>query len=99
MHSKGFQSNFSGGILGGISTGQTILARAAFKATSSISQPIETQNIHGDSTSVVVKGRHDPCVALRAVPIVEAMASLVILDQVLKQRAQNPSTFDKACQR
>lgn len=93
----GFQTNYAGGILGGISTGQTITARAAFKATSSVAQSIQTLNTQGEPTSVVVQGRHDPCVSLRAVPIVEAMAALVVMDHLLKQRAQNPEQLQQAC--
>ena len=88
MTESGFASNHAGGILGGISTGQPIEARLAFKATSSIKKPIQTQTVQGDATKLEVFGRHDPCVAIRAVPIVEAMTALVILDHLLRQRAQ-----------
>jgi chorismate synthase len=91
MTESGFASNHAGGILGGISTGQPIEARVAFKATSSIKKPIQTQTMHGEPTELEVFGRHDPCVAIRAVPIVEAMAALVVLDHLLRQRAQNPA--------
>ena len=84
----GFVSNHAGGILGGISTGQPLIARASFKPTSSIPQPIDSVDEQGQPVQVAVKGRHDPCVALRAVPIVEAMVSLVIMDQVLMHQAR-----------
>ncbi len=89
MSNDGFESNHAGGILGGISTGQPIQARVAFKPTSSIRQAIQTQNMAGEVESVGVTGRHDPCVAIRAVPIVEAMCALVIMDHYQRQKAQN----------
>ena len=85
---RGFHSNHAGGILGGISSGQQIIARAAFKPTSSILIPGQSTNIHGENCTVVTKGRHDPCVALRACPIVEAMLALTLLDHYLRQRGQ-----------
>ena len=85
----GFASNKSGGILGGISTGQDILVRVAFKPTSSVRAPIATISEQGEAAEVSVRGRHDPCVALRAPPIVEAMAAIVLCDHLLRQRAQN----------
>ena len=86
---EGFQSNHAGGILGGISTGQDITASVAFKPTSSLRLPVESIDRHGEVVEVVTTGRHDPCVGLRAPPIVEAMTLLVIMDQYLRQRAQN----------
>ncbi len=85
----GFASNNAGGVLGGISSGQDLVARVAFKPTSSITTPGQSIDVHGDEVQVVTKGRHDPCVGIRAVPIVEAMTALVIMDHVLRQRGQN----------
>ena len=89
MTSEGFLSNNAGGILGGISSGQDIVARVAFKPTSSIRLGGQTVDVQGDSTDVITKGRHDPCVGIRAVPIVEAMLAIVLLDHALRHRAQN----------
>lgn len=86
---SGFLSNNAGGILGGISSGQTITATVAFKPTSSIVTPGNSIDIHGKNATVVTKGRHDPCVGIRAVPIVEAMMALVLMDHALRQRGQN----------
>ena len=83
-----FLSNHAGGILGGISTGQPIVVRVAFKPTSSILTPMPTIDREGNETEIVTPGRHDPCVAIRAVPIVEAMMALVLADQKLLHRAQ-----------
>ena len=88
MTTKGFLSNNAGGILGGISTGQQIVARVAFKPTSSILKPGRTLTRDGKETQVVVKGRHDPCVAIRAVPIVEAMLALTLIDHSMLHFAQ-----------
>lgn len=85
----GFLSNHAGGILGGISSGQDILLSVAFKPTSSLRIPCRSVDIHGNAVEVVTKGRHDPCVGIRATPIVEAMLALVLMDHVLRQRAQN----------
>lgn len=85
----GFLSNHAGGILGGISSGQTIVARAAFKPTSSILVPGLTTDTANENTEVVTKGRHDPCVGLRACPIVEAMVAIVLCDHYIRQRGQN----------
>jgi chorismate synthase len=85
---EGFQSNHSGGILGGISSGQTIRARMALKPTSSILVPGRTLDVDGSEASIQTKGRHDPCVGIRAVPIAEAMTALVLLDAALQQKAQ-----------
>lgn len=86
---EGFTSNHSGGVLGGISTGQALIARAALKPTSSMLIPGRSIDVHGEPVSVVTKGRHDPCVGIRAVPIAEAMAALVVMDHWLRHRAQN----------
>lgn len=83
-----YMSNHAGGILGGISTGQTITARVAFKPTSSILTPRRTVTRDGTETDLRTKGRHDPCVALRGVPVVEAMAACVLADAMLRHRAQ-----------
>ncbi|HEY0282469.1 MAG TPA: chorismate synthase [Rhizomicrobium sp.] len=83
-----FLSNHAGGILGGISTGQPIVARFAVKPTSSILTPRKTIDIHGNDTDIVTKGRHDPCVGIRAVPIGEAMLALVLADHALRHRGQ-----------
>ena len=89
MNSKGFKSNNAGGVLGGISTGQDIEVNVAFKPTSSIPQHRHSIDTKGNEVDMKTTGRHDPCVAIRAVPIVEAMLSLVIIDHVLRDRAQN----------
>ncbi|RUO77275.1 chorismate synthase [Idiomarina seosinensis] len=89
MTASGFCSNHAGGVLGGISSGQTVTADIAFKPTSSISLSGQTINRFGDEQAIVTKGRHDPCVGIRAVPIVEAMTALVLVDHWLRQRAQN----------
>lgn len=86
---EGFKSNNSGGVLGGISTGQDLVVHMALKPTSSITVPGETIDIHGESAEVITKGRHDPCVGIRAVPIAEAMMALVIMDHLLRHRGQN----------
>lgn len=83
-----FQSNKAGGILGGISTGQDIVARVAFKPTSSILTPQRTIDKHGQETDIVTKGRHDPCVGIRGVPVVEAMMACVLADHWLRHKAQ-----------
>jgi chorismate synthase len=83
-----FLSNHAGGILGGISTGQPAVVRVAFKPTSSILTPMPTIDRDGNETEIVTKGRHDPCVGIRAAPIVEAMMALVLADQKLLHRAQ-----------
>jgi chorismate synthase len=83
-----FLSNHSGGILGGISTGQPVVVRTAFKPTSSILTPVPTIDREGRETEIVTKGRHDPCVAIRGAPVVEAMMALVLADQKLLHRAQ-----------
>src|SRR5579871_2069430 len=83
-----FLSNHAGGILGGISTGQPIVARFAVKPTSSILAPRRTIDRNGVETEIVTKGRHDPCVGIRAVPVGEAMMAIVLADQALRHRAQ-----------
>ncbi len=85
----GFQSNHAGGILGGISSGQQIIAHMALKPTSSITVPGRTINRFGEEVEMITKGRHDPCVGIRAVPIAEAMLAIVLMDHLLRQRAQN----------
>ena len=85
---EGFRANNAGGVLGGISTGQDIEVSIAIKPTSSILSPRETIDIHGQSTEVVTKGRHDPCVGIRAAPIAEALLALVLMDHALRHRAQ-----------
>ncbi len=89
MGPDGFETNNAGGILGGISSGQDIVARVAFKPTSSIRLPGHTIDSQGQPAEIVTKGRHDPCVGIRATPIVEAMLAIVLLDHVLRQRGQN----------
>ncbi|ACS86370.1 chorismate synthase [Musicola paradisiaca] len=84
----GFVSNHAGGILGGISSGQTITAHLALKPTSSITVPGRTITRDGQPTEMITRGRHDPCVGIRAVPIAEAMMAIVLMDHVLRQRAQ-----------
>lgn len=86
---EGFKSNHAGGILGGISSGQDIVAHLALKPTSSITVPGETINVDGETVDVVTRGRHDPCVGIRAVPIAEAMVAIVLMDHLLRHRAQN----------
>lgn len=85
----GFYSNHAGGILGGISSGQDIVAHIALKPTSSIRLPGKSINVDGDESEVITTGRHDPCVGIRATPIAESMMAIVLLDHLLRQRAQN----------
>jgi chorismate synthase len=85
----GFRSNHAGGVLGGISSGQDILAHVSLKPTSSIQVPGQTIDIEGRPVEIVTTGRHDPCVGLRATPICEAMLAIVLLDHYLRHRAQN----------
>ncbi|HHF7348022.1 TPA: chorismate synthase [Legionella feeleii] len=89
MTQQGFLSNHAGGILGGISTGQNLQVSVALKPTSSIIKPGKTINTQGEEVTVVTKGRHDPCVGIRAVPIAEAMMALVLMDHYLRHKAQN----------
>ena len=88
MSPAGFASNHAGGILGGISTGQAVTASIALKPTSSILIPGHSVNLAGEPVEVVTKGRHDPCVGIRATPIAEAMMALVLMDHALRHRAQ-----------
>ena len=91
---EGFTSNHAGGVLGGISTGQDIEVHMALKPTSSISGPGKTINKDNEEIEIVTKGRHDPCVGIRAVPIAEAMLALVLMDHLLRHRAQNAGAVD-----
>jgi len=89
MSPNGFSSNSAGGVLGGISSGQDIVAHLALKPTSSITQPGKTIDVSGASRDIVTKGRHDPCVGVRATPIAEAMVALTLMDHLLRHRGQN----------
>lgn len=88
MSPNGFMSNHAGGILGGISTGQDIIAKIALKPTSSLTTPGQSIDTSGNPVEVVTKGRHDPCVGIRATPIAEAMMAIVLIDQLLRHRGQ-----------
>ncbi len=89
MTPEGFLSNHAGGVLGGISSGQAIIAHLALKPTSSITTPGRSIDVHGNPVEVVTRGRHDPCVGIRATPIAEAMMALTLMDHLLRHRAQN----------
>ena len=89
MTPDGFLSNHAGGVLGGISTGQNIVAHMALKPTSSIHLPGRSIDTSGNPIEVSTKGRHDPCVGIRATPIAEAMMAMVLIDHMLRHRAQN----------
>jgi chorismate synthase len=89
LSSDGFLSNQSGGVLGGISSGQPITVGLALKPTSSIQVPGQSIDVNGESADVITTGRHDPCVGLRAVPIAEAMLALVLIDHAVRHRGQN----------
>ncbi|MBZ9560200.1 MULTISPECIES: chorismate synthase [unclassified Modicisalibacter] len=89
MTPAGFLSNHAGGVLGGISSGQTLIAHLALKPTSSITVPGRSIDVAGNPVEVVTKGRHDPCVGIRATPIAEAMMALTLMDHLLRHRAQN----------
>jgi chorismate synthase len=89
MRPEGFQSNHAGGVLGGISSGQDVVVGLALKPTSSIMVPGETIDKQGNAVEMVTRGRHDPCVGIRAVPIAEAMLALVLIDHLLRHRGQN----------
>ena len=89
MTPSGFLSNHAGGILGGISTGQDIVASIALKPTSSLRLPGRSINVRGEPVEVVTTGRHDPCVGIRATPIAEAMMAIVLMDHCLRHRGQN----------
>ncbi len=95
MTPHGFRSNNAGGMLGGISSGQDIIAHATLKPTSSIQIPGETIDASGNAVEIVTTGRHDPCVGLRATPIAEAMLALVLMDHFLRNRAQNGDVRSK----
>jgi chorismate synthase len=86
---EGFLSNHAGGILGGIASGQAIIASLAIKPTSSLRLPARSIDIQGQPVTVITTGRHDPCVGIRAVPVAEAMLALVLMDHLLRHRAQN----------
>jgi len=86
---QGFLGNNAGGVLGGISSGQDIIASIALKPTSSIRLPGQTVNVRGEPVEVITTGRHDPCVGIRATPIAEAMLAIVLMDHLLRHRAQN----------
>ena len=92
---EGFRSNHAGGVLGGISSGQDITVSMALKPTSSIHLTGDTVDIDGNPVTIRTKGRHDPCVGIRATPIAEAMLALVLMDHYLRQRGQNA---DVVCQ-
>jgi len=92
---QGFLSNHAGGVLGGISSGQDILASIALKPTSSLRLPARTVNLRGEPVAVVTKGRHDPCVGIRATPIAEAMLAIVLMDHMLRHRAQNAAVVSE----
>ncbi|MCL7940025.1 chorismate synthase [Halomonas sp. ATCH28] len=89
MTPEGFLSNHAGGVLGGISSGQAIIAHLALKPTSSITTPGRSIDVHGHPVEVVTRGRHDPCVGIRATPIAEAMMALTLMDHLLRHRGQN----------
>ncbi|MFT5593226.1 MAG: chorismate synthase [Oceanicoccus sp.] len=89
MTPAGYLSNHSGGVLGGISSGQDIIAHIALKPTSSITVPGKTIDVNGEQTELITKGRHDPCVGIRATPIAEAMMAIVLADHYLRHRGQN----------
>jgi len=92
MTPAGFVSNNAGGVLGGISSGQQIRASIALKPTSSITLPGKTVDIEGKTSEIITKGRHDPCVGIRAVPIAEAMVAITLLDHFLRHRGQTGVT-------
>jgi chorismate synthase len=85
----GFLSNHAGGVLGGISSGQAVIVHTAFKATSSIRLAGQSVNLDGEAVEVITKGRHDPCVGIRATPICEAMLAITLMDHALRHRGQN----------
>ena len=89
MTPEGFLSNNAGGVLGGISSGQPIVASIALKPTSSLRLPGRSIDVHGDPCEVITTGRHDPCVGIRATPIAEAMMAIVLMDHYLRHRGQN----------
>ncbi|WP_043530367.1 chorismate synthase [Litchfieldella xinjiangensis] len=89
MTPEGFLSNHAGGVLGGISSGQPVIAHLALKPTSSITLPGRSIDVDGNPVDIVTKGRHDPCVGIRATPIAEAMMALTLIDHLMRHRAQN----------
>ncbi|TVU73655.1 MULTISPECIES: chorismate synthase [Cobetia] len=89
MTPQGFLSNHAGGVLGGITSGQTIRASIALKPTSSLRLPGRSIDVNGEAVEVITTGRHDPCVGIRATPIAEAMVALTLMDHLLRHRAQN----------
>jgi chorismate synthase len=89
MTPEGYLSNHAGGVLGGISSGQDIEVSIALKPTSSLRLPGQSIDIHGQATTVITEGRHDPCVGIRATPIAEAMLAIALMDHMLRHRAQN----------
>ncbi|EPJ49018.1 MAG: chorismate synthase [Osedax symbiont Rs1] len=91
---SGFLSNHCGGVLGGITTGQDLIAHIALKPTSSLRLPGKSVDVEGNEVEVITKGRHDPCVGIRATPIAEAMLAIVIMDHFLRDRAQNADVKD-----
>lgn len=95
ISSQGFLSNEAGGVLGGISSGQSITAALALKPTSSVRIPGRSVDIHGNDIEVITTGRHDPCVGIRATPIAEAMLALVLVDHAMRHRAQNADVVSK----
>jgi chorismate synthase len=95
MTPEGFRSNHAGGILGGISSGQDVIVSVAFKPTSSLRIPCQGLDEAGNVVEIVTTGRHDPCVGIRATPIVEAMMALVLMDHVLRHRGQTGARFDE----
>ena len=96
LSAAGFLTNHAGGVLGGISSGQDLVAKIALKPTSSITTPGRSIDLLGREVSVVTKGRHDPCVGIRAVPIAEAMMALVLMDHLMRHRAQVPGKLDES---
>ncbi|MDM8568942.1 chorismate synthase [Thiotrichales bacterium HSG1] len=97
MTPQGFTSNHAGGILGGISSGQDIVVSIALKPTSSLRLPGRSIDINGQPTEVITKGRHDPCVGIRATPIAEAMLALVLMDHTLRNQAQTGYNVSRLC--
>jgi chorismate synthase len=89
MTPEGFLSNHAGGILGGITSGQTLRASIALKPTSSLRLPGRSIDVNGEAVEVITTGRHDPCVGIRATPIAEAMVALTLMDHLLRHRGQN----------
>jgi chorismate synthase len=86
MTAAGFTSNYAGGILGGISTGQDIVVRIAVKPTPSISKVQHTRDVYGNDVDIAITGRHDPCIVPRILPVAEAMLALVMYDCMLEQK-------------